>query len=548
MARNKDAAPQMNNVAEPMGTNDDDAQQGGGGGGGGARRGGSSSRKKRKYVDHHRQSGGGGGGGNRQRRQRGGNGNNSNNALLRRHHRHRGTGNDGANGGTATAIDDAGSLPGILWTCETGRERKCYREGLDILRHYWDEMPMKAEDTTTAGATADRERRRNAAGEDDRTEEKRGEREEKKTQLLSFEEELSALKGDEDDDVAGGFDGKKKRSGERNGQGRNEFPFFERYDTGVSGTVFVLCTQPECRLRVLPPPPPPKQTTTPTASASGQEEEEEKAKKGAHGDSDNDQSNNEASVEKHQAVTVASTHEGKDDVGGDSSNSDAVRCWDPVATVLAVIRDIQRERQSRRGREAAEAVSDAVRAPPPPPAPSSRFVLKMIPIQATCFADKDEIAGTFRALFARDAAKIAASVAASSTKCDATDGEQNNGGSGKGKRVVTFAIQAKRRHCSHLTRQELIDIVAGEVPGGTGAAANGGNNDDPFEWRVDLRHPDVAIVVEVCRTVCGMSILRASDVTLKFNLAEIRLAEEEEDEEEEDDGGGGVAERASTTT
>jgi tRNA(Ser,Leu) C12 N-acetylase TAN1 len=89
-------------------------------------------------------------------------------------------------------------------------------------------------------------------------------------------------------------------------------------------------------------------------------------------------------------------------------------------------------------------------------------------MQATCFSSKDEIRGTAKVLLEKMFQPLAAK---------------------------SFAISAKRRQCGHINRSEIIDTIAELV----------------LELKpqciVDLTSPDVTIVVEVCRALCGISVV-----------------------------------------
>jgi hypothetical protein len=84
-------------------------------------------------------------------------------------------------------------FPGVMLTCETGRERKCQHEGMDILNHYCDPDTIHQE---------------------------------KSNYVISLEEELKLLRS-------------KNKSANH---------MFSVYDTGIRGIVFVMCTKPGCNL------------------------------------------------------------------------------------------------------------------------------------------------------------------------------------------------------------------------------------------------------------------------------------------------------------
>lgn len=105
-------------------------------------------------------------------------------------------------------------------------------------------------------------------------------------------------------------------------------------------------------------------------------------------------------------------------------------------------------------------------------------------MQATCFASADEIRLTSRALLTK-------LFAAQSYK--------------------TFAISAKKRICSNITRDEIIDTIATIVV-----------ELNP-DCKVDLNNPEATIIVEICRTLCGISVVpRSSDDFHNFNLVAAR--------------------------
>lgn len=126
--------------------------------------------------------------------------------------------------------------------------------------------------------------------------------------------------------------------------------------------------------------------------------------------------------------------------------------------------------------------------------PSSRFVQRMIPLQATCFASIDEIRATAQALMKKFFPL----------------------------KAKTFAIAAKRRNNGNLKRDQIIDTVAGLV-----LASNP-------DCKVNLENPEVTIIVEVCKTLCGISVVSSCDKFKNFNLVMVREQQDQEDEEAEE--------------
>jgi tRNA(Ser,Leu) C12 N-acetylase TAN1 len=82
---------------------------------------------------------------------------------------------------------------------------------------------------------------------------------------------------------------------------------------------------------------------------------------------------------------------------------------------------------------------------------------------------------------------------------------------------VSFKLDIKRRLCSHLKRDEVIESVTPlvlkglkEMPGFNISVA-----------KVNLSDPDFAIRIETCKALCGISILPREAWYKNFNLAEL---------------------------
>jgi len=315
--------------------------------------------------------------------------------------------------------------PGMLLTCETGRERKCQREVLEILNHYLT--------TSEIAASSDR-----GSGRDQVEEVDDG------TTALSLEEELKLLKS------------KKGQSGSS---------AFGVYETSCRGTIFVLCTLSNCNLiptiqteYMLS-----KKNTTGEISISGSK---------IISDHNSDNIGNDvgnASNKKIKSERVAGETGKKYEAPSMSLTTDRKKNaadreiqktppWDPISTVRTIMSDIDDDSNKS--------------------APRSRFVTRMIPIQATCFASSEEIQLTCVELLKR--------YMSLTTK--------------------TFAIVFKRRNCSNLNRNLVIKIV-GEIM----------SKQFP-DCKVHLDKPDATILVEVCGTLCGMSVVKNLQDYRNFNL------------------------------
>jgi len=105
----------------------------------------------------------------------------------------------------------------------------------------------------------------------------------------------------------------------------------------------------------------------------------------------------------------------------------------------------------------------------------------------------------------------------------------------------TFKIDFRKRNCSNVKRAEIIDMVAGLVSeltkealglevGDTDADADGkdAGKDATQLFTVDLNHAEYTILIEVCQTLCGMSVIPNADAFRNFNLIVMREKAEEE--------------------
>ena len=299
--------------------------------------------------------------------------------------------------------------PGMLLTCETGREKKCQREGLEILNFYLQTSDL----TITPG-------NRSSQKEDDRV------------TGLSLEEELERLKS-------------KKESPEPSA--------FGVYDTSCRGAVFVLCTLPTCNLI-------PTIQTEYMLSKKNQI----KSKNDEAGDDVDNVSNMKLKSDRDGAETDEKCDSPTMSPAKDEKNDDGALSvketppWDPISTFQTILSDIN---------------NDSNKA-----APRSRFVTRMIPIQATCFASPEELELTCLEVLKKYVSRTA----------------------------KTFAIVFKRRNCSNLNRNLVIKIV-GEIMSKKFPAC-----------KVRLDKPDTTILIEVCGTLCGLSVVENVQDCRKFNL------------------------------
>jgi tRNA acetyltransferase TAN1 len=349
--------------------------------------------------------------------------------------------------------------PGVLLTCETGRERRCEREGLEILNYYHCENVGEDEgDRPSSNSSSSKE-----IDDNDGKEKK----DEENNSSLTLEEELKLLKS----------------------QGGNlESSAFAEYDTSCRGTVFILCTLPNCDLI---PTIQTQYTQSNNNNNNNIKSESENTKSESESTnqctSKNNISTNSVSVgnvivteevkqdktcngpnyEKNidETSAIASSEvQNKNDNNVSSSSSPLPSPWDPISTVRGIMADIDND------------TNKAV--------PRSRFVTRIIPIQATCFASPEELTLTTKEVLNRYLSRT----------------------------TKTFAITFKRRHCTKIDRNTVIKIVGDAViqvvP----------------KCTVNLDNPDATILVEICNNLVGISVIENLKKYRNFNLTEAAAA------------------------
>jgi len=383
--------------------------------------------------------------------------------------------------------------PGVLLTCETFRELKCQREGIDVLQYY---MGKEKIDNTNTNQTTTKDDdtndgsndgKRKSDGEDDTSN--------NKSDKLDLDQELEQLR--------------QQNSKGKNSGSNQQHTDLCVYDTGCRGTVLLLCTLPDCQL--IPP------ITKGNGHVAAEDEaagdngtlDDVAAEDEAAGDTSalDDKKKRKQDLEKNDDFKESETNQ---DGGGvvakscidtpssrqeqtsiDEANNDKVidtkdavrECvdkgsgWDPVTVIETILKGTT----DGTNREA----------------PSSRFVTRMIPLQSTCFASMDEICETTKFLLQRFLYKM--------EKKQEKDKQT----------TTTFGIYVKRRSCGHLTTNAIIQSLGAQVA----ALAP--------SWKVDLTAPTVKIWVEICRTTAGVSIFRVNSTLsakTKFNVVDLRAA------------------------
>lgn len=325
--------------------------------------------------------------------------------------------------------------PGILLTCDTGRDKKAKREGLQIMNYYYKQECCGG-----------------GKKEDDKMEEEEDTTNNTKDAKLSLEDELAEL---------------KKDAGEGNSKPKFDYGPFSEYETGCRGTIFLMCHLPDCSL--VPIPKAKKEVIDGEGDAATSEEPDAKKVK------TEEEPKGEDDKKEEEKETEETTPE----------NDNHKTLWDPTLTVRRAMEDLQKESESGQRNFGV---------------PGSRFVVRMIPMQATCFASIDEITVAFRALLDH---WVLPRIPDKSVQ-------------------KSYAIKFKKRHCSGLERDQVIDAIVGQVDIVTKGFEN-------KEWKVDLGNPDYRIQVEVCKTLCGISVLKASAedermVKHNYNIVDMRAA------------------------
>jgi len=323
--------------------------------------------------------------------------------------------------------------PGVLLTCERGREQKCAREGIEILNHYFSD----------GGSVGSGKIEGESGGRNDKDDKA------VKDNNLTLEDELKLLKS----------------------KGRSlESSAFAEYNTSCRGTVFVLCALPNCNL--IPTIQTEYMQSNNNININTKNEDTVNTST-----SETDNVNNSADSgsvilleeEKKDKTNIVAKHVGKlEEAPGISSSAEVQiknnnTCstnppWDPISTVRLIMSDID---------------NDSNKA-----VPRSRFVTRMIPIQATCFASSEELTLTTKELLDRYLSRT----------------------------TKSFAIVTKRRHCSNLDRNTVIKIVGDAV---VRLVPN---------CKVQLDKPDVTVMVEICNTLCGISVIENLKDCRNFNL------------------------------
>jgi len=245
--------------------------------------------------------------------------------------------------------------PALFVTCESGREKKCQREALELIHHYYYGSKHTTTDAESKGTSEDIKKPSPSTKieEDDKP--------------LSLQDELAMLrKGAVAEEV---LNSKRPRHGSTNGIATSKQVStmkspFSIYDSGMRGMVCILCTLPNCEMvpydKILA--------------------ELKAAKEKDNATVTNNVNGNEKSSVKQ--TTEASKETKVNEVK-----------WDPVHTVRCILRDAkiinkksdEKDNDSKQ-KDICQAEDDqkeaaALLASSPPP--GSRYISRILPMQAT---------------------------------------------------------------------------------------------------------------------------------------------------------------------
>ena len=373
--------------------------------------------------------------------------------------------------------------PGLLLTCETGRERKCMNEVIEILEYYDGELNDTK--TTDEGKNAES----NVETKADTSTSNSAETPHPASGELSLDDEIKLLQSQNNS--------KDKKGRSKNSSSSN----WGLYDTGCKGTVYLLRTTPGCSLI-----PNIRQSVEEGAElrkkiTDNDKNEKEDIKSKEENLSENDK--NDVASPPESNMQLAAEDEAAADYVKDNDeqlSSPSSEKWDPIETYKSIITDLNDTKRSRN-------------------IPSSRFVTRIIPIEATCFANMDEIKSTTRALLTR-----ASSMSDNNKGDNKISNPASSGDDGSATAPTTFAIEFKKRLCTTVTKEDIINNVAQIVV------------DHRPNWKVNLSKPDITILIQVCKTLCGISIIRHTKypefqrLAPNFNVVALREKLQEEEE------------------
>lgn len=365
--------------------------------------------------------------------------------------------------------------PGVLVVGDTGRESKCRREALEILSHYYFKKENEESSKQSGPINAD---------DGNENEDKR----------LTLEEELALLqKGASADAVL------QSGTKQKGGKGWQKSPFRE-YTTGCKGTTFLMCTNKDCELI---------KTTISTAKAHHEKlnaDSQETPLSGTKRANTDVEDKSEDTVQVSKKQKVENSTEKEEIMKVEATQSTPEIKWDPIQTVHDIFEDVRNNDTT---------------------APRSRFVTRLIPIQATCFVSLEEIEANVGELIKTFLIPLG---------IDNIKKLQEQGklkGIDEYKALLpSFKIDLKKRHCNHIRRDTIIDMIAKNIEAETSkfwedhselrSKLTQDENKCPDLFKVDLSNAKHTIIIEICRTLCGMAVVENAKEYRNFNLLTVQ--------------------------
>ena len=340
--------------------------------------------------------------------------------------------------------------PAFIVTCERGREFKARRDAFEILHYYYDHQQ---DHSASNGSKKDGEGREQVEGEDKH---EVGTNDRKSTNdSLSFEDELKLL---QDHNKKQKMSNHNNNSTMQKSSSSSQYRPFTEFETSIRGVVILMYNDLD------------------STQDQKQQLEGGDGREAEHGD------------DKEKGAGIS------------SSSSSSIR-WDPINIFERIYADWKADaefqkatKQKEEGGEKAMKGDDDKHNTVYPGeanrgdlyAPSSRYITRMIPIQMTCFSSVDDIKLTVPKLLQKYFPPT--TTKATGNKEDVNDTAII---------TTTYAVAVKIRNCRMIKRQDVIDIVAGYML----------QNYCPKKYQVQLENPDVTILVEICQTLCGMSVI-----------------------------------------
>jgi hypothetical protein len=255
--------------------------------------------------------------------------------------------------------------PAIFVSCESGREKKCQREALELLHHYYylsKQAQDEINDTTIHQQTPSGEHL-DAKDDANPTSDMNGSnndehQQQQEKQPLSLEEELSLLrKGVMAEEVLTYQRNSKRHKGDENAKHGNKNKLssmkspFSVYDSGVRGMICILCNLPGCEVI-------PYDDIVARIHAARKDKAENETSSTTNGCSEN--------------IKIRAIKEtGNEEDTNQSDDETKQTLWDPVDTVKRIMEGVVGESNPTNA-------SKALSSPP-----SSRFISRMLPMQAT---------------------------------------------------------------------------------------------------------------------------------------------------------------------